>query len=256
MNEIKTIQKKKLKTLFKGMFRGLGLDLKRLSYQENAEYRLQSVLKNIKCDLVFDIGANVGQFAEALRGLDYKGKIVSIEPLSSAHKVLTSKAILDPEWIIHPRSAVSRSSGSTFINVSGNSVSSSLLPMFKTHLISAPDSQYISKEQVDVITLESLYNYYAIENDLAKSCFLKIDAQGNEFEILEGFNAFLDRLSIIYLELSVVKMYQDETSMTVFIDWLINRDFCLWSLSPSFVDENTGRVFQYDGLFVHSRHCL
>jgi hypothetical protein len=59
-----------------------------------------ALLKKYGISLIFDVGANVGQYAMRTRSLGYKGKIVSFEPLSSAFNHLLNNAAHDPLWII------------------------------------------------------------------------------------------------------------------------------------------------------------
>ncbi len=51
-------------------------------------------------DLVFDEGANIGQFALGLRDCGYRGKILSFEPVKSAFCVCQDKAKSDRTAIL------------------------------------------------------------------------------------------------------------------------------------------------------------
>src|SRR5690242_13788162 len=83
--------------------------------------------------LVFDVGANVGQYGEELRALGYRGRIGSCEPLRAEYEQLARKAGDDPQWTaLHL--ALGDSDGRRAINVAGNSQSSSLLEMMPAHL--------------------------------------------------------------------------------------------------------------------------
>jgi len=58
---------------------------------------------NFKINKVFDIGANIGQYAMNLRKQGYKGKIISFEPLPNAYKKLLKNSRNDSLWKVHPR---------------------------------------------------------------------------------------------------------------------------------------------------------
>ncbi len=77
---------------------------------------------------VLDVGANVGQFAELLRLMGYRGKIISFEPLRAAYQELAAKAAADGNWEAH-NFALGMQCGHATINVSNYSVLSSLLPL-------------------------------------------------------------------------------------------------------------------------------
>ena len=66
----------------------IGIDMHRHRPQETETGRLSAMLENHSVDLVLDVGANIGQFALALREAGYKGRLLSFEPLSAEHTQL------------------------------------------------------------------------------------------------------------------------------------------------------------------------
>ena len=56
------------------------------------------IINQFKIDLIFDIGANVGQYAMLLRKLGYKNQIVSFEPMKKEFNILKNKSINDSFW--------------------------------------------------------------------------------------------------------------------------------------------------------------
>ena len=59
-------------------------------------------------DVILDVGANTGQFAQNLRDCGYTGHLVSFEPLSDAHVRLVKAAANDALWDIVGRCASGR----------------------------------------------------------------------------------------------------------------------------------------------------
>jgi hypothetical protein len=55
-------------------------------------------LRSRNIDLVIDVGANVGQYAERLRKDAYTGWIVSFEPTAAAYEELAALANKDGRW--------------------------------------------------------------------------------------------------------------------------------------------------------------
>ncbi|MFY7886822.1 MAG: FkbM family methyltransferase, partial [Dolichospermum sp.] len=95
-----------LKKTIKKLARSLGVDLKRYNVQTSEAAKMQRLLAYHNIDLVFDVGANIGQYAKLLRELGYSGRIVSFEPLSSAYSQLKAVSEKDPLWEIAPQTAI------------------------------------------------------------------------------------------------------------------------------------------------------
>ena len=242
-----------LKTYIKQLLSVLGLEVMRVSLLGSSNYRLMSILDRYAIHTIFDVGANTGQFAMRLRESGYSGSIISFEPLSSAHEILLRNSKHDPNWIVGPRLALSNFNGSTYINISKNSVSSSLNSMLPIHELVAPQSKYIGQELVNVKTFESILSEFPAAQIHNHSCLLKIDTQGHEYEVLEGCGASLEALTGLLLELSIKELYESEKNMLAIFDWLGTHGFELWSLSPAFVDKKTCRILQYDCLFINTK---
>jgi len=211
-----------------------------------------SPLVSLGIDLLFDVGANVGQFARNAREEGYRNTIVSFEPLSVAHGLLIQSAGGDERWIVHERCALGAAPGEATINVAQNSFSSSLLPMLATHSDAAPESVYIGKDLTRVITLDSVFDRYCTGGE--RVC-LKIDTQGYEKQVLDGACASLSRIMAVQLELSVVPLYESQLLYRDFFDFFQDAGFILWSLTPGFTDLRTSQLLQFDALFVRSPDC-
>jgi FkbM family methyltransferase len=201
-------------------------------------------------EVVFDVGANTGQFAEKLWNAGFSGRIVSFEPSSVAHSTLVRHAQGNTNWIIAPKMAVGDRDGTITLNLAGNSVSSSILPMLPSHANAAPESRYIGSESVDLRTLDSISKQFA--TDLEKT-FLKLDVQGFEYNVLQGGKTFLGRVSGIQMELSLVPLYDGELLFHPMLHVLEDHGFELWSLVPGFADPKTSRLLQVDAIFFRKR---
>ncbi len=230
----------------KAACRKLGIELKR--YQPGSSYwaSLERMLGHHDIDLVLDVGANTGQFAGALRRSGYRGRIVSFEPLPGAYQQLLRGAAKDPHWTVAPRMAIGDFDGEIPINISENSVSSSITDMLETHLEAAPESRYVGRENVPIFRLDTMAQ--ALVPDSART-FLKIDTQGYESQVLAGASGLMPSLQGLQLELSLVPLY---AGAGVFIDTvrsLNEMGFELHGLFDAFSHQETGRMLQVDGVF-------
>ena len=59
---------------------------------------LMDFIENRRVNLVLDVGANVGQFAQSLRNRGYAGRIISFEPVKEAFSALENAARGDDLW--------------------------------------------------------------------------------------------------------------------------------------------------------------
>jgi FkbM family methyltransferase len=210
--------------------------------------RIATTLAWLGATTVLDIGANIGQYGTALRASGYRADIVSCEPLADAFAHLARRSAPDPRWeAVH--TAVGAAPGSTQINVSANSFSSSLLPMTSAHTDAAPGSDFVGTEQVDVTTVAQLAQARGI--DPART-LLKIDTQGYEAQVLDGCADLFGNLGAISLELSFVPLYEGQLLFDDLTARLRAAGYLLHALDAGFGDPRTGRMLQCDGLFVRS----
>mgnify|MGYP003640820337 CR=1 FL=1 len=231
-----------LKAAVKEAFRAVGLDVSIISNQP------PTALLHHHIDLLFDVGANTGQYALQSRKGGYKGRIISFEPLPDAHATLLAKSKKDTLWTIHERCAIGSAPGVAEINISKNSYSSSLRKMLSSHSSAAPESLYIGKAKTNVIALDSVFESYSKPNDRV---FLKIDTQGFETEVLNGVCGHLRNVCVVQLELSVIPLYENQDLYRYYLDFFEKNGFVLWSLVPGFFHPGTGQLLQFDAVFVN-----
>ncbi len=197
--------------------------------------------------VVFDVGANRGQYGWELRSGGYSGRICSFEPLSTAYRVLEDRAAGDPAWLCWPF-AVSDRDGTAAINVSANSVSSSLLAMEEAHVAADPKSRNLTTEEVSLCRLDAIVEGSPLHLD--EPCGLKIDTQGHEWEVLDGATHVLSRCVWLEIELSLVELYTGQRLLPELLSRLSDAEFNLIQLEPVFSDPRTGRLLQVNGLFA------
>ena len=227
----------------------LGWDVRRSAYPSSEEVLLTRFLAVARPATIFDVGANVGQYGLSLRKCGFMGRIVSFEAIPSVHARLGTVAAGDRDWVVAPCCALGRVHGEARINVAGNSVSSSLLPMQDAHLKAAPDSTYIASETVRVERLDDIARSLLPKEG---TVLLKIDTQGYEEEVLAGANWVLEAVSAMQLEVSLAPLYQGAPSLRRILELCEGLGFRLHGLIPGFYEEKSGRLLQLDGLFLRN----
>ncbi len=235
-----------LKKFIKRLARKLGFEVKRYKPTTSEMARMQQLFSYHNIDLVLDIGANIGQYAQFLREFGYSGRIISFEPLSTAYSQLKIISNKDRLWEIAPQTAIGNKDGEITINISANSYSSSVLDVLDSHVNAAPDSAYIGSETVKLSKLDTIAQEY-LKKD-ASSIFLKIDVQGFEKQVIEGAMQILPQVKGIQVELSLVPLYQDQLLFKEMLELLEELGYELHAVIPGFTDPKTGRLLQMDGI--------
>ena len=210
------------------------------------DLRRARLLRTEQIDVVLDVGANAGQYAQRLRRAGYDRRIVSFEPLSEAFTALERATAGDPLWEAR-RLALGDEDGTADIHVAANSWSSSLLEMGERHLASAPDSAYTGTEAVRVARLDAIWDDVVRDGERV---FLKLDVQGFEMHVLRGATTRLDRVTGVQAELALTPLYQGDSPWREVVDHLEARGFELAGLEPGFEDPDTGRMLQADGILI------
>lgn len=158
-------------------------------------------------ETVFDVGAYHGKFADEVLQMQPKLKVHCFEPFLGSFNFLAAKYQQQKAVTIN-HCAVSNSSGTASLNVNSFQETNSLLE-------SAPVDDSIdlltskqSIEEVRVITLDE----YCFQNDIKHIDLLKIDTQGNSYNVLCGVERMLQekKISFLYVEAEFIEIYKHE----------------------------------------------
>ena len=223
-----------MRTLVRRSIRALGYDLR----QRRPE--LIDFLSAREVNLVYDVGANGGQFGASLRAHGYHGSIVSFEPESGAFAELMERARRDTRWTVH-KVALGSSPAKAQLRVSRSSTFSSLLSQTRNAAAFEESSSVSHFEEIDVRRMDDLC-------DLTESdkVFLKIDTQGFEKQVLGGAENILKVALGVLLELPIVHMYENVWAFEEAIGFMKSVGFVpaqitsvnfLWRQDPVSVSE-------------------
>ena len=221
--------------------------------KKTPEGKLVRILSDFAVDLILDVGANVGQTHDKLRAAGYKGRMVSFEPVPSAHAALVAKAKNDPHWQIAPRTAIGREPGDVIINVSQSTDMSSILQPKDVLLETLPKTEVAEQVNTPVTTLDAVWETYCPPTSRV---FLKVDTQGFERQVLDGAKASLDKILGVQLELSLLPLYDGEETYLSYLN-----DLHAWGFEPFMIWENYfsrthGRQMQMDVAFMRPERKL
>ncbi len=204
------------------------------------------LLSKYDIDVVFDVGANNGQYGREQMSMGLQNKqLVSFEPLSSAFQKLVANARPFPNWQA-VNIGLGATDGQADINIAGNSQSSSFREILPAHTDAAPTSKTIGTETVEIRRLDSIIDQYSKPSD---RCFLKLDVQGFEKDVLDGALESLDRVIGLQVEMALTPLYDGETLFPEMTAYLESLGYCMMSVGGVFADARTGQFVQLEGVF-------
>lgn len=182
----------------------------------NGEYRL---LKEIipKAQVVFDIGANTGDYSQEILNINGRAEIHAFEPDPRAFGKLKEKKV------IANNCAVGKAPGEVTLHLHKNkTVLNSLLPLHDETLL-------LEKKMVQIDTTDR----YAATKNISHIDFMKIDVEGYEFFVLEGARELLKKkaIDLIQFEFSGASA-EARTFLKDFIDLLKTHGYSLYRVKP------------------------
>lgn len=186
MSAIKKVFKKNTHNKVFKALAGFGRSLNRM--YENRNHDIESngesiVLKKISKfnpSVIFDGGANVGDYSKTVNKLIPDCKIFAFEPVESTYQILRSNTT-DIEKIIPVKKGLYKENGLTEINVFDSNEHSSL------YNIQGLEVQSDKKTTIDLIRGDD----FVKKNNIDSIDFLKLDIEGAEYDALLGFNQSL-----------------------------------------------------------------
>jgi len=210
---------------------------------------LGKVLESKKIDCVFDVGANMGQFATMLRrDANYEGWIVSFEPLPELAGPLTKIAASDPKWEV-VACALGKECGRKTLNRTEENVFSSFLEPDRNQPSKYSESNRVIDEvAVDVDTVDSLWGNYKDRLSVSR-LFLKMDTQGYDLEVFNGASGSLAEIPAILSEISFSRIYDGAPTFSESLECFISSGFSPALFVPISFD-SSGAAIEMDSIFV------
>ncbi len=232
-----------LKEIVNSLLNPLNVQIKK--YPDKHLGRRIRLIKHFNINKIFDIGASVGNYGKTLKKLGYDGTIISCEPISSVYQKLNKNSKRYKNWIAQ-NYALGDNDMETYINISGNSDSSSILNILPNHLNSSEGSKYVNKEKIQVKKLDTIFPEFYKPGD---NIMIKIDTQGFEKQVLDGGQLSLPNIKGIQIEMSFIPLYEGGILFSEMKSYLESKGYELYSIETGFTDPKTGRLLQMDGIF-------
>lgn len=225
------------------LLRALGVEAKRAKHNPH----IGDFLKSRNIDVVYDVGANAGQFGKYIRDRGYDGRIVSYEPVAGAFEKLASAASRDPKWEIH-RLALGDKNGTAQIHVSENTVFSSMLELSALGYAFDKRAHTSRSETVEMKTFDA-----AVAGLETGRAFLKIDTQGFEKQVLEGAANSLHHILGLQVELPIEHLYEGTWTFAEALNYMAAKGLTLAQVDAvNTLGDDPACVVEFDCLFRRS----
>jgi FkbM family methyltransferase len=223
------------------------LKRKGISYEHYRDLKRRWIL-DLGIKTILDIGANKGQFALLARAVFPAAAIYSFEPLPDCFAELKNALAGDENFFPFENAIGSREETLEFFR-SFHTPSSSFLKMEELHKEAFPESregQSAEPLRVAVKTLDGALGARRLE----KNILVKIDVQGYELEAIEGAKKILADAKIVILEMSFLKIYENQPLFHDVYEKMYNLGFRFRGSLAQMLHPVTDEIVQTDAIFV------
>jgi FkbM family methyltransferase len=231
----------------------VGIDVSRWPHRPEAgviDWALSEVLESRGINCVIDVGGNRGLFARRLRGLGYRGRIVSFEPSPSVLPVIQAAADRDPDWTVRPV-ALSSAHGQAELNLHKGPELDSLLEALPGVVDQVPIMASTGTATITLSTLEDEFPGIVAGIEEPR-VLLKSDTQGYDAEVLRGAGAkgLAPSVAAVLVELAAQPIYRGQPAMTTVMDLIMAGGFTPVAFEPFFQSSDGLRMVELDALFM------
>jgi len=209
-----------LKAALKAAIRKLGFELHRTTRHSQLGldlHRDTHLLLSGKAEVIFDVGANVGQSIAAYKKLFPESHIYSFEPDEAAFEEASLTGAKYSDVVVN-RIALGDDIGESVFYEYEHSVMSSLLKP-------GPDCRSAPRRETRVQT--TTIDAYCREHAIEVIDVLKIDTQGTFDRVLRGADGILSdgRVNLVRCELSFKGQYQGHADPLKSICWMQDHGY-------------------------------
>lgn len=188
----------------------------------NGEYLfLKKYVKDKKNFILFDVGANIGEYTN--KALKYNENLTSyaFEPVKMTFNELVKN--VPKELVFCENEALSNKIGKNFINVYGNLYGINSIESHKNSSI-----ETVVKEEININTLDN----FVEKNKIKVIDLMKIDTEGHDLNVLIGSNLSIEKgvIKAIQFEYNYIWKSTSNTLKETFA--FLEPNFDIYRLTP------------------------
>jgi FkbM family methyltransferase len=214
------------------------------AFEREFYLKLQSVLTGESL-VVYDIGAARGVVSSCLAKLPNVKSIHAFEPIPEIYRELVANVKQFPKVSPH-NVALGDTEGEALMYISGQTDSSSLLPMAQLHAEQFPGTEIKEEIKVPVVRLDD----YVRKNRLISPNIIKIDVQGYEEKAIAGGKQTICQAQYCILEMSLKPLYEGSPLFDDIYQLMKDLNFQLVGVSQPLLGK-AGTQLQVDGIFAN-----
>ncbi len=234
MNFFKQIAKKNSHSLIIKPLAGLGRSINRFyenrnhHARTNGEFTVLSKLAQLEPKLIFDVGANVGDYALMVKQTNPKATVFSFEPVESTFREL-QKNVLERSLsdVITVNKGLYKENKSIIINIYPGHEHASI------HDLKGVSYSKTGQKAIEVVTGDSFLE----ESEWDFIDLLKLDIEGAEMDALKGFEKTLEkkRIRAIQFEYGYINI-SSRILLCDFYDFFSAHGYILGKIYPRRVE--------------------
>lgn len=186
-------------------------------------------LRNKQKPVVFDIGANIGNYSKIVYETNESAIIFAFEPHPKTFIKLKNQFISNnlKDYNIHAiNSGVGDKNGKMFLFDYSNNDGSEHATLYESIIVDIHKGNSISHE-IEIITIDS----FAEKNNISKIDLLKIDTEGNEYNVLLGAYKMIsdNRINVIHIEFNEMNI---ESGISFKKFWSLLSNYTFYRVLP------------------------
>jgi len=178
-------------------------------FEKFHDYKIKKLLNKKKINTIIDVGAYEGDFIKNLNNKSLK-KVILIEPNINQFYILKKKFQDKHKYKIY-NYAISGYNGKSYFYINKNpktSCLSNIVQVNFSHKIKSIISPYNKKVLVNVKKLDTI-----LKNVNFKNSLLKVDTEGNEYNVLLGSKKILKNFKYIFFEHKFVENNENKNKI-------------------------------------------
>lgn len=212
--------------------------VRKLGYDIVHHQDLGNLLKYLKIELLIDVGANIGQAHDKFRLAGFHGPVVSFEPHPDCFKQLKNRPDKFGNWSrLNVAVGAEDAERPLYFGASTN----------QTSLLTGVNDPRKGSLSVRVRSLKSLWSELGFVR--YKNIFLKTDAEGFDFQILQGAKEHFDQIVGGMIESRPVPEYDSEPPMINVLNFLSANGFEVCRMDADTIVPQTGICTGYNVTF-------